>query len=208
MKLGYAVVAVLCVLIAFIQLRFLFLPLAQASPDMLHHAAARPLALWTHVAAASVAMAAGVPQFLPRLRTRWRALHRWTGRIYGVAVMLGAVSGFVLGATALGGPVTQTGFATLAFLWGGVTFIALRHAVARRIDLHRRWMIRSFALTFAAVTLRLQVPIWVLSLGTDYTGVLPIIAWTCWVPNLIIAEWLIRRGRGQAPVPLRPAGSA
>jgi hypothetical protein len=109
---------------------------------------------------------------------------------------------------AQGGIVTQTGFATLAVLWGAATFIALCHAVARRINLHRRWMIRSYALTFAAVTLRLQVPIWVLSLGTDYVGVLPIIAWACWVPNLIFAEWLIRRKSRRPPLAARPLRSA
>ena len=54
-------------------------------------------------------------------------------------------------------------------------------------------MTRSYALAFAAVTLRLQVPILVTTLHTDYTGVVPVIAWSCWLPNLIVAEWLIWR---------------
>jgi uncharacterized membrane protein len=194
-KAGYFLVAILGLLVVAVQARFFFLPMAEASPDMIHHVAGTPLAFWTHVIAASVALAAGVPQFAARLRNSRPQVHRWTGRIYVMAVMLGAVTGLVLALNAHGGMVTQAGFATLAVLWWAATMLAFYHARGLRIARHRRWMIRSYALAFAAVTLRLQVPVLVTALGTDYTGVLPIIAWSCWVPNLIFAEWLIRRQR-------------
>ena len=54
-------------------------------------------------------------------------------------------------------------------------------------------MIRSYALTLAAVSLRLQAPVLSLLYATNYTGVSPIVAWSCWLPNILIAEWLIRR---------------
>jgi len=47
------------------------------------------------------------------------------------------------------------------------------------------------ALTFAAVTLRLYLPVLGGTLGFE-TGY-PIVAWLCWVPNLIVAEWILRR---------------
>jgi uncharacterized membrane protein len=192
-KAGYFLFSILSILVVAIQARFLFLSIEMASPDMVHHVDDVPLAFWTHVVAAAIALAAGVPQFAQRLRGTRPRTHRWTGRVYVTAVVLGAVSGLVLALNARGGLVTQAGFAMLAVLWCTVTLVALYHVRSLRFGIHRRWMIRSYALTFAAVTLRLQVPLLVNALGTDYTGVLPIIAWSCWVPNLIIAEWLIRR---------------
>ena len=55
-------------------------------------------------------------------------------------------------------------------------------------------MIRSFALTFAAVTLRIWLGISQAS-GMDFDVAYPVIAWVAWVPNLLVAEWWIRRGR-------------
>ena len=53
---------------------------------------------------------------------------------------------------------------------------------------HERWMIRSFALTLAAVTLRIYLPIGVTLNNGEFTFPYTIIAWACWVPNLIVAE--------------------
>ncbi len=52
---------------------------------------------------------------------------------------------------------------------------------------HERWMIRSFALTFAAVILRIYLP-FAGDLVTGYTA----IAWLCWIPNLVVAKIWIR----------------
>ena len=60
-------------------------------------------------------------------------------------------------------------------------------------------MIRNFALTFAAVTLRAYMGIMTGALDLDFNVAYPTIAWICWVPNLILAEWVIIR----LPVQLR-----
>ena len=92
------------------------------------------------------------------------------------------------------GPVAGSGFFLLALVWLGTTGAAYVAARKRDFDSHRRWMIRSAALTFAAVTLRLY-------LGLTMAGGLPfdpsytVIAWACWVPNLIAVELWARRGR-------------
>ena len=60
---------------------------------------------------------------------------------------------------------------------------------------HQRWMIRSFALTFAAVMLRIYIPL-ALVMGIGYEASYPVIAWLCWVPNLVVAQFLARSARG------------
>lgn len=192
-RAGYYLMAVLSLLIAAMQLRFLFMPMSMASPDMVHHIDVVPLAFWLHVVGAAVALALGVFQFATGLRTKYPVIHRWTGRTYAVAVLFGAPAGLILALNANGGFVTQLGFSMLALAWGITTLIAFRHVRNARYVLHAQWMIRSYALALGAVTLRLQVPFLVAMLETDYTGVLPIIAWSSWVPNILIAEWIIQK---------------
>ena len=52
-------------------------------------------------------------------------------------------------------PIAVAGFALLDLAMLFTTATALRMIVARRVADHRRWMIRSFALILAGVTLRL-----------------------------------------------------
>ncbi|MBK8802471.1 MAG: DUF2306 domain-containing protein [Fibrobacteres bacterium] len=57
---------------------------------------------------------------------------------------------------------------------------------------HHQWMLRSYALTSAAITLRLWLPLGMLA-GLDFLAAYVVIAWLCWVPNLLVAEVLAKR---------------
>ena len=57
-----------------------------------------------------------------------------------------------------------------------------------------RWMLRSAALTMAAVTLRIYLLIAMMG-GLSYEDVSGIIAWACWIPNLIVAELVDRHNK-------------
>ncbi|MBX2875107.1 MAG: DUF2306 domain-containing protein, partial [Saprospiraceae bacterium] len=63
----------------------------------------------------------------------------------------------------------------------------------RNIEAHREWMLRSYALTFAAVTLRLQLPLYMSFLDIDFLTSYRMVSWSCWVPNLLLIEWFIHR---------------
>ena len=80
-----------------------------------------------------------------------------------------------------------------------MTAQAIRLAMAGRITEHRRWMIRSYSLTFAAVTLRVALPLFFILGGMDYDEASNYVAWISWVPNLLIAELYLRR-RGLAKI--------
>jgi hypothetical protein len=71
---------------------------------------------------------------------------------------------------------------------------AYRHIRNKDLEAHRQWMIRNYALTFAGVMLRVWAPLSV-GMGADFTTAYIIIGWACWVPNLLVAEWIIRRTR-------------
>ncbi len=192
-RINFFIAAVLSILIGLISYRFLFLDMKLAFPNFGEHIDNRNLILIAHIASSPVALIIGAIQFFPKKRAARPTLHRWLGRIYGLAILIGGISGLALAYNALGGPIAGWGFGLLAVIWMGVTGNAIRLAMARNFVEHRKWMIRSFALTFAAVTLRLYLVGFMVA-GFEYAAASIYIAWMCWVPNLIFAEWWIRRG--------------
>ena len=150
-------------------------------------------ALYAHVFAAAFALALGPFQFATRLRARRPVLHRWSGRLYlGVGVLVGGLAGLFVALNAYGGPVARVGFACLAVAWLASGFKAYRAIRSGDVVAHRRWMVRNFALTFAAVTLRLWLP-GMIAAGAPWDVAYPAVAWVAWVPNLIVAELLFNR---------------
>lgn len=171
-----------------------FLPLGSLlHPDMKVTYNLHAAAIYTHVFGAMFALLLGPWQFSRRLRTSYPELHRWMGRFYlGVGVLIGGLAGLYMAFHAFGGFVAQTGFGMLAVFW---LFTGMRAYLAIRsgdVGTHRRWMVRNFALSFAAVTLRLWLPGSVAS-GIPFEVAYPVIAWACWVPNLIFAEIAFNR---------------
>lgn len=169
-------------------------------PDVAQNGFASPHGLRVHIAASTFALALGPFQFLRSLRTRAPGVHRWIGRVYVAACLLGGLAGGAIAMYSTAGSIAGAGFLALAIAWVVTTSLAFVAVLRRDFATHERWMVRSFALTFAAVTLRIYLPIG-LELHPD-GFVLPytVIAWLCWVPNLILAEvWLnLRRPRPRA----------
>ena len=156
-----------------------------------YHAQLRPIAFFAHVIFAPVALALVPFQLWQGLRNRRPIVHRVLGRLYGLAILISGASGLWLAATTMAGPVAAFGFGLLAVLWLGTTGRGISLAIRGDRVAHRRWMIRSIALTLAAVTLRIQIPMGMM-LDIPFDTAYPAIAWLCWVPNLIVAEMIVR----------------
>jgi uncharacterized membrane protein len=150
---------------------------------------------YLHISFGGLSLLTGWSQFNKKLRARKIRLHRMLGYIYGVSVLISGVSAFGISFNATGGIISATGFAALAVGWLFTTTTAIVKVRNRNISDHRKWMIRSYCLTFAAVTLRLWMPLLIQGAGMDFTAAYRIIAWLCWVPNLIFAEFLVSRSR-------------
>jgi hypothetical protein len=160
--------------------------------------AASPWGIYPHVLFGPLALLAGPLQFRRDILARHRAVHRNIGRVYVVsAMMTGAIGGY-MALDSHGGMVTHLAFGLLGLVTIFTTGMAYVRIRALDVAAHREWMIRSLALIFAAVTLRIELPILVaLHLGA-FTPAYRIVAWLCWVPNLVWAEWYVRRTRGGA----------
>ena len=152
--------------------------------------------LQIHIAGSSLALFLGVWNFWGKSRDKYPSLHRWLGRLYLLAVLAGGASGFYLGLTAFGGLPTRVGFILLAVAWLSTGLMAYSRVRQGGFQAHREWMIRNYALTFAAVTLRLWLPIF-LSLGFSFAEAYATVAWISWVPNLLAAEVIIKNQNGK-----------
>jgi uncharacterized membrane protein len=150
-------------------------------------------AILAHIFGASIATILGPFQFLPGQRRRFIGVHRWMGRLYLAGVAVGAVFGFYMAWLAYGGIISSLGFATLAVLWLYTATMALKEIRAGHIQTHRQWMIRNYALTFAAVTLRIWLPLLSEVVGLEFVDAYRTVAWLCWIPNLLVANRIIQR---------------
>jgi uncharacterized membrane protein len=151
-----------------------------------------------HIAGGMGALLAGPWQFSEKLRARALNLHRWLGRVYLVEVVLGSIAGLAMATVSEEGMATHLGFGALAILWFFTGLQAYRMARKGDILAHRNWMIRNFALSLAAVMLRSYLPFMLLVLHWSFRQTYITVAWLCWVPNLLVAEWLVRRGPPRA----------
>ncbi len=167
-----------------------------------HHYLNRPIALYAHLGLGSLALMIGPFQFLKGLRTKRPMLHRWSGRLYVIFCLFSAVGGLML---ALNSQQTMAkyGFIGLATVWVITTTQGYWMARAGNFSAHKNWMIRSYAATYAAVSLRFILP-GQLIFGVPFETAYLVVSWACWVPNLLIAESIIRHKKFLGVPSLQP----
>lgn len=166
--------------------------------------------LMAHILTASVALALGPMQFVRRVR-RHRRTHRYIGRVYlFVGVFPASIAGVVLAVLTMASPVAAAGLAVGDILWLVTAVAGYRAARAHRYRDHGEWMIRNFALTFAAVTFRAWLGLLILVqlplLGSVYDGdfqplfdhAYSATAWLAFIPNLLFVNSYLRRRQRRA----------
>ncbi len=159
---------------------------------------------YAHTVGGLIATLIGPFQFLGAVRRHYPRVHVWLGRAYLTCVGLSGLAGLYLSPGSYASNTFGIAFIALALAWlytGARAYLAIR---GRDVQAHRRWMVRNYALTYAAVTLRVQMPLLIVLGGLSPILALNIVGWTCWVPNLLIVEmWMRRRLTG--PVLIRSA---
>lgn len=114
-----------------------------------------------HALAGTAALLLGPFQFSTKLRGRNPAIHRIVGRFYVICVLIAAPLAILSTTYARYPKATyfKIAIAIQATAWMGSTVVGFVLAVRRRIVSHRRWMIRSYAVTFTFVATRMFQPI-------------------------------------------------
>ncbi|MDF2518046.1 MAG: hypothetical protein K0R59_3342 [Sphingobacterium sp.] len=151
-------------------------------------------AFYVHVCTAILALPAGFTQFNSGLLKKYPLWHRAIGYVYVISILgFAAPSGVLIGAVANGGVFSVISFEFLALSWFYFTIQAVRLAVQRKFKGHQEFMLRSFALTCSALTLRFWKVILVYLFQPNPMDLYQIIAWLGWVPNLLLVEYIIYR---------------
>ena len=154
------------------------------------------IAFYVHVFSSIFTLLAGITQFSPEILKNHRRLHRLLGRIYAWNIILiNFPVGLIMAVYANGHWPSKLAFLILDSLWFWFTLKAVIAIKKGDIVRHREHMIRSYALTFSAVTLRTWRLILSSAFDLDPQLLYMLDAWLGWVPNLLCAEWLIARGR-------------
>lgn len=162
--------------------------------ELIYHIKHWRWSFYIHVFTGSIALLAGLIQFNRTILTKHKRVHRICGYIYVINVL------FVTGPAALimslyanGGIAAIASFTIQSILWIATTSIAFKTALNKKFEAHSKWMIRSYALTLAAITLRFYAYSFdMLNIPLRPVQTYITIAWLSWIPNLIIAEILIR----------------
>jgi len=104
---------------------------------------------------------------MPNLMSRVRTVHHWNGRIYLPVVVITSIAGLYLTWTRppLGDFSQQVGISGDAVLIIAFAAMTLRYAIARKIDMHRRWALRLFMVVSAVWFLRIGVMLWFVATG-------------------------------------------
>lgn len=164
------------------------------------NAAAATTGIGLHFAMGGIILVLGNIQLIERVRNRWPAFHRWTGRIYVTASLLAALGGlaFILVNGTIGGTTMNIGFG----LYGVLMFIAgietWRHAAARRLEQHRAWAYRLYALAIGSWLYRMDYGFWILLAdgwghAKNFSGPFDkVMVFFFYIPNLLVAEIFIR----------------
>ncbi|WP_440603687.1 DUF2306 domain-containing protein [Bacillus sp. GB_SG_008] len=156
-----------------------------------------------HIFFAAIAMAIGPFQFSDALRLKNTTLHRMLGKIYLVGIFVGGLTGF--GVALYTETFTrEIGFLFLNFLWLYSAWQAYHMIRQKRVEEHRHWMIRNYALTVVAISARLfaqfLVPIYATLRGVSsdvaasdevFASLLETGVWLAIGLHLIVAEWII-----------------
>lgn len=152
--------------------------------------------LYIHIFTAIFALIIGPFQLFMKPTNDRKRWHRLLGYGYVLSITVSGIVSVYLSLFATGGWIAGLGFMSLDVLWVATTLTATRKIMAKDIQAHKAWMLRSYALTFAAVTLRIWLAPLTLLFG-DFEAGFRVVAWVCWIPNLLVIEAVIFRMRLQ-----------
>lgn len=148
-------------------------------------------AFYIHITAGGLGLLVGWVQFSQRIRKSFPVIHRNVGKLYLLFALCSSASASYLALHADGGVIARLGFLCLAVVWFTSTFFGYISILRGKIDQHQEFMIFSYAACFAAVTLRILLPLLV-AVYQDFIKAYVLVAWLCWLPNMFVAYLITR----------------
>jgi len=179
--------------VAALNSRFLWMNIRGLFHRSLDHLGKQDFELYLHLTTAPIILVLGAILIHRTVRTKYTRLHRWGGRLYIGAVLITSIATFRLSLNETEGTMTVIGFAVLSVLWFATALMGLTQALRGKYEAHSKWMIRNYALTLTNVTFRAEFHL-LMWMGFDFDTIYEPLRILQMVPNLLIAEILIRTG--------------
>lgn len=199
-KALWIVAVILCVLVGLYPILFFVTDkkfgLLSLKPAELFNDQLWNVSFYGHIAFGGIALLIGWLQFSKKVRDKYVKIHRNIGKTYVVSVLISGVCGLIIGLNATGGLISILGFLIMDAIWLSTTLAGFMVIRRGNVDLHEKLMIFSYATCFSAVTLRVFLPLLVIGTG-DFITAYRIVAWLCWIPNMMVA-YLIVRNKGRS----------
>ncbi|NMM49121.1 DUF2306 domain-containing protein [Flammeovirgaceae bacterium KN852] len=152
------------------------------------------ISFFSHVYTSFIILITGIPQFSTTIRRSYQALHKFLGKAYiFLIIFIAGPSGLIMGVHANGGLSAKISFVLQAILWMAFTSLAFYFIRKKQWQEHEKFMIRSYALTLSAVSLRLIKWLIVSTIQLPPMDTYKIVAWAGWLINILIAEFIIWR---------------
>jgi len=171
--------------------------LSSKSQELLSHQLWN-LGFYGHIVLGGIALLIGWAQFSSKLRSKRMGLHRAIGKIYITSVLISGICGIYIAQYATGGISNVIGFTLSGIVWLTTTILAYQSIRDGKIKAHEGFMVYSYAVCFSAVTLRIWLPILIAITG-EFESAYLIVGWLSWVPNLIVAYFIVNR-KSRKPV--------
>ncbi len=116
-----------------------------------------------HLAVAALIIVAGSLQVMTGVRRWFPSFHHWNGRIYLVSALVMSTGGLIMVWTrgTVGGQAQAVAITINALLIMGCAVMTLRHALARRFDVHRQWALRLFLVVSGVWFFRIGLMFWI-----------------------------------------------
>lgn len=164
--------------------------------QLIYHIKTWRISFYVHVFSSSFIILSGLFQFNRFVIYKKKQLHKFLGYIYIILVLfVSGPSAFIMSLYANGGIPAQISFTLLSVIWilsTAISFLAIRKG---KIEKHAKWLLRSYALTLSAVTLRFYAYLFdAFNIPLHPIDTYIVLTWISWIPNLIICEILIRKG--------------
>jgi len=147
------------------------------------------IAFFSHVYTSIVVLIAGIFQFSKTIKNNYSLLHRCAGLFYVFLILcVAAPSGFIMAINANGGFFSKVSFSIQAILWFFFTYKAYVYIKDKNIKAHQNFMLRSYALTLSAISLRLFKWVIVTLFELPPMDTYKIVSWLGWLFNIIVVE--------------------
>jgi uncharacterized membrane protein len=195
-KVSFIIFALLCIAIGFYPLTYALVKesfgLLSSKDPFLLNSTIWNAAFYTHISMGGLALLIGWLQFVKRIRIKHVGIHKTIGKCYVIAVLASGLASLYIAYFATGGIIPSLGFTLLGLIWLYSTIMAYLSIKRGHIQQHQMYMIFSYAACFAAVTLRIWLPLLSSAFG-EFLLAYKIVAWLCWIPNVWVAYIINRK---------------